>query len=490
MNVTDPLVALARSQPDEKAILTPEGTLTFAALNRAVNWAASQYLTAGLASGDVVAIELTNQVSHLIVSLALARIGATQLTIRDDDPPMVRDALFGQLGITASIGGSGTGRIDPPVGDIETVASLNSNSVSPRDAADHPFIYVRSSGTVSGVPRLGALSHHATSNWFHRHLNPTAQVRQEVRLSLIDIQPDAGKTAALAFLLNGGCIAFFPQSSELGELVDFIRTNSVDHLAGFANHAAILLQAANHPRYGTGGLFPNLKSLQLSYTVTPEPLRQSIVSQLTPNLFIVYGAIEVGSIAWTTPAQIEKHPGSIGQIRTGAEMEIVDENGQPVPAEEVGFIRLRSDGQISGYINDPEATAKKFRDGWFYPGDRGTMSKDGVAIFRGRSDDVIVYDGVNIDPGQVEEAYNAHPNIVECAAFGVTIAGRGAVPIIAIVARDDVDDEALMEYGRQQLGNRGPIGVLRVKALPRNQLGKVVRRELAVAFGNAQANRG
>ena len=126
----------------------------------------------------------------------------------------------------------------------------------------------------------------------------------------------------------------------------------------------------------------------------------------------------------------------------------------------------------------------RFRDGWFYPGDVGTLRRDGQLIVQGRRDDMIVLNGLNIFPAEIERVLEGHPAVVEAAALPLPSMVHGQIPVAAVVLRagEGVTGAELRRYCHQHLGLRTPRRVLVLAQLPKNSQGKTVRRDLVAAF--------
>ncbi|MGE5169306.1 MAG: AMP-binding protein [Rudaea sp.] len=173
--------------------------------------------------------------------------------------------------------------------------------------------------------------------------------------------------------------------------------------------------------------------------------------------------------------------GSVGWARTGVEVAIVADDGSPLPAEEVGEIVCRGDVVMSGYWNNPHATAEALRGGWLYTGDMGTLDARGYLTLRDRSKDVVISGGSNIYPREVEEALLTHPGVAEACVVGQADPEWGEVVIAfvvpaagAIVAPETLDAHCLARIARFKRPKR----YLFVDTLPKNSYGKVLKREL------------
>ena len=162
-----------------------------------------------------------------------------------------------------------------------------------------------------------------------------------------------------------------------------------------------------------------------------------------------------------------------------AEIVCVDDDGRPVPAGEVGDVRMRIPGRPREYYGDPEATARTWVDGWLVTGDLGQVDEDGYLYIVGRSKDVIIRGGNNIHPTDVEHAIALHPAVREVAVVGRSPSGAGrgrggrawrCGPATRPTA-DELRDHTLEHLARYKVPRQWYF----VDALPRNATGKVVK---------------
>jgi acyl-CoA synthetase (AMP-forming)/AMP-acid ligase II len=145
---------------------------------------------------------------------------------------------------------------------------------------------------------------------------------------------------------------------------------------------------------------------------------------------------------------------------------------------------------MTGYWHDEEKTAQVMtQDGWLRTGDKGWMDEDGYIYLAGRSDDMIIRGGENISPAEVEGVLYSHPKIEDAAIIGIPDAKWGQVPraIVALKKREVATPEEIMEYCRSGLaGFKRPRSVIFVDSLPRNQMGKVLKKELREKYGEPE----
>jgi acyl-CoA synthetase (AMP-forming)/AMP-acid ligase II len=225
-----------------------------------------------------------------------------------------------------------------------------------------------------------------------------------------------------------------------------------------------------------------LSVLLVSSSTVSQSLREDVLRQVTPGLYVMYGSNEMPTLAVAAGMAAARTRDTVGYPIPRGELQIVDDNGRPVPPGTVGQIRARNEGMIDSYIDDPEADRTFFKDGWFYPGDLACWSPDGQVIFRGRADDLMIIDGINIFPMEIENCLQDHPGVVEAVAFPLRSERGGDTPAAAVRVRAEVTPAELIGYAKERLGVRHPRRVMIVDDFPRNEMGKPLRHELAAAM--------
>jgi acyl-coenzyme A synthetase/AMP-(fatty) acid ligase len=225
--------------------------------------------------------------------------------------------------------------------------------------------------------------------------------------------------------------------------------------------------------------WPPAATLRLSGARVPGPLRAELQARLTRQVIVNLASTECGAMTLAGPDDHAVHPDTVGRPAQGVDLVVVDDDNQPCPVGEPGQLRIRSTACVDGYIADPEATARAFRDGYFFPGDMGYFLPDGSLVHLGRADDMMNLGSIKIFPAEIEAVAQDFPGVAECAAFAVRSPSMGDIPVLAVVAGAGIDADALLAQCRGRLGLRAPRKILVLRALPRNAQGKVLRRELA-----------
>jgi long-chain acyl-CoA synthetase len=173
---------------------------------------------------------------------------------------------------------------------------------------------------------------------------------------------------------------------------------------------------------------------------------------------------------------------SVGVPRTDVEVSVVDDADHHLPAGEVGEVVVRGDVVMVGYWKQPDATLEALRRGWLHTGDVGSFDTYGYLTLRDRSKDLIISGGMNIYPREVEEALLRHPGIRATAVVGRPDAEWGEAVVAFVVAADGAAPPPVEELDRTCLDHiarfKRPKEYRFVDALPTNNYGKVVKREL------------
>lgn len=214
--------------------------------------------------------------------------------------------------------------------------------------------------------------------------------------------------------------------------------------------------------------------------VIPADLRKRIRQQITPNLYVYYATNESGLVTIASPADQQTAPETIGRTVAGVRLEIVDGNGNLLPSGKVGLIRVRSAALVSGYLDDDETNAERFTGQGFYPRDLGMLRQGGLLSFAGRSDDMMIMNGINIYPAEIESVMKSHPQVVDAKAFPLKHPLHQDIPVCVVVpsAESSLNERVLLQFAREHLGSHAPQLVFTIAELPRNEEGKVARPAL------------
>ncbi|MEW6777824.1 MAG: AMP-binding protein, partial [Bdellovibrionota bacterium] len=228
---------------------------------------------------------------------------------------------------------------------------------------------------------------------------------------------------------------------------------------------------------------------------TPVPVLLGLIERLPKTMFLqVYSQTEGTSrvtmlgpedhVLSKEPALREKQIrrlSSIGKVMPGVEASVRDAEGREVPPGGIGELWYQTPGKMKGYLNREGDTKKTVQDGWIISGDMVRMDEDGYVYIVGRSKDFLIRGGENIAPREIEEALESHPAVAEAAVVGKPDPRWGEVPVAFVRCPGEVPkEEELIAHCRARLaGFKVPEKVWIRQELPRNSLGKILKRELA-----------
>lgn len=183
---------------------------------------------------------------------------------------------------------------------------------------------------------------------------------------------------------------------------------------------------------------------------------------------------------------------SCGRPQVCVDVQVFGADGKVLPPGEVGEIGVRTEANMTGYWNNPAATARTIRDGWVFTGDMARVDEDGYIYLVDRKNDLIVSGALNVYPSEVERVLYTHPAVYECAVIGVPSEQWGEAVKAVVVVREGMTltEAELIVYCEGQLaGFKKPKSVDFVATLPRNLTGKILRRELREQYWQGRERR-
>lgn len=288
-------------------------------------------------------------------------------------------------------------------------------------------------------------------------------------------------------------------------------------LFGFMAGAAVVLM----DRFATDGFAELVRRYSVRSTVLPpaamtmltddqgvadlQPLRyvRSITAPLSPlaarrfqdkfGVIVLngYGQAEIGEVIGWTSADAKAHPekiGAVGRPHPGVEIKVIDDEGRPVEQGQVGELLVRPPRMAAGYADGGSLDDRIDSAGFVLTGDFALVDDDGFVWIEGRASDVINRGGNKVFPDQVEEVLLLSSGVKEAAVVGVPDERLGQVPVAFVVG--DAAEGELVGLCRQHLvPYKIPVAFNRVESLPRNEVGKVVRRRLLTGADGATAGR-
>ncbi|MGO8698318.1 MAG: AMP-binding protein [Limisphaerales bacterium] len=252
----------------------------------------------------------------------------------------------------------------------------------------------------------------------------------------------------------------------------------------FQHQATLLPAVPQFFRALTHGAMPAQFPLRLCISggaPLPAALLRDFTGRFSIPLLEGYGLSEASPVVSFQPIRGPWKAGSIGKPLANIEVSIQNEAGEVLPPGESGEVCVRGSNVMLGYWNQPEATAAALRQGWLLTGDIGHADEDGYFYITDRKKDMLLVNGINVYPREVEEVLYRYPGVKEAAVIGVPDARRGEQPLAFIASEDGMklDEERLLDFAREQLADyKVPRRVVFLPALPHNATGKMLKTEL------------
>ena len=357
-------------------------------------------------------------------------------------------------------------------------------------------ILMYTAGTTArpkGVP----LTHNNFASYILGNVEPANPEIAETNLLTVPLYHVAGMQALLAAIYGGRTLAMMRQF----DTEEWLKTVHKEKATRAMLVPTMLKWVIDHPDFNKYDL-SSLKVITYGAASMPlEVIKKAI--ELMPGVRFInaFGQTETAStitalgpedhIITGTEEEKEKKlkrlASSIGRPLPDVEMTIVDEDGNELPPGEVGEIVARGPRVMSGYWKDPEKTAQSLtKEGWLRTGDIGYRDEEGYFYLVGRGDDLIIRGGENISPEEIENILYSHPKVEEAAVIGVPDPEWGQQPraIVVLKKGETATAEEIMEFCHERLASfKQPRSIVFVDALPRNPMGKILKRVLREQYG-------
>jgi acyl-CoA synthetase (AMP-forming)/AMP-acid ligase II len=483
----------AITRPTQPALIDDGGPVTYAEVDARTNALARGFAAAGLEPGGRIGILCRNGVGFVETMVAASKLGADSLMLntsmaaselkavleRERPRIVVHDGEFSEAVHEAASGTIARVVADSSAGDssARTLAQLRERELDEplHPPAEEGRTVILTSGTTA-APK-GARVRRA------ENLEPLAWFLSKVPI-------DAGSVClvpAPLFHAHGlgqfiicaalGCTIALPSRFDAEETLALIERHQVEVLTVVPTMLKRITELAPdvRARYEPS----SLRVVVCSGSALDGRLAREFMDAFGPVLYNLYGSTEV---AWATiadPRDLREAPGTVGRPPPHTRLEILDDDGRPLPPGRTGHIFVAHEMLFEGYT-DPSQT-RRLVDGMMTPGDLGHLDSDGRLFVDSREDDMIVSGGENVYPGQVEEVLRAHPDVDDAVVIGVEDERFGQRLVAYVVPRpgSGLSDEDVMSFSREHLARfKVPREVHLREDLPRNVLGKVLRREL------------
>lgn len=471
-----------------------DARLSLADLRTRVEDLAATLHAAGVGPGTAVGTLVPPGPAGVVTMFAAWAAGATYVPINRRLTGPEVSAVADETPMALLVGtADDLARYDLPVGRVALGASETSTVLAPArtDAPRYPddiALALRTSGTT-GRPKAVLLRHSGTIDALDASLAKLRRARARTadtrasrphRMNLIPVS-----LALWAGIFN----SLFSFRAGFGVVLldrfatdDFVRAVRTYDVRSTVLAPAMIKALVDAPE------LRDLGPLRLVRSITA-PLSPALARRFHERFgaFVLnsYGQTELGGevVGWTTEDLRrfgETKLGAAGRPYEHVDLRVRRDDGADADPDEVGEIHVRSPYRMSGYAQPGgEPDDGRFSDGYLRTGDIGRLDADGFLWVEGRVSDMINRGGLKVFPDEVEEVLRRHPAVREAAVAGVPDGRLGEVPHAWVVTDRDVADPELSAWCREQLAPyKVPAGFTRVDALPRSDIGKVLRRQL------------
>ncbi|CAG9238964.1 Long-chain-fatty-acid--CoA ligase [Paraburkholderia tropica] len=493
---------------DVPAVIHRDRPLTYRQLEARSNQLAHALIALGLQRGDRVAVQSRNCTELVEIECALYKAGLVKAALNprftaaeasdvaENCTPRVLIAGRGYTGYTRTtrgfesvetfiaLGDSGSagGHADHYIGYETLLAQASAQPLDIVSQADDLAVLHFSSGSTGKIKAAMQSYGNRMASLRKLLMGMDTQPRPGDRLALVGPITHASGMLMQPFLYCGATLVLFDTFEPAPFLADLERLR-VTHVFMVPAMINMLL---NEPALARTDLSA-LKSL--SYGAAPmAPARiQEAWARFGPILSQGYGASE--STSGVTRLSVADHAyaiaqrperlASCGRPMGETEVCVMGEDGQPLPAGEVGEIAVRGEDVFKGYWGEPELSADVLVNGWLMTGDLARTDEDGYLYLVDRKKDMIISGGFNVYPTEVEAVLYQHPDVLEACVFSVPDErwGEGVKAAVVLKPQRTANQEVLVAHCRSLLADyKLPRSISFVTELPRNASGKIARK--------------
>jgi long-chain acyl-CoA synthetase len=488
MNLALAFHAAAEKTPDKTAIYWGEETYPYQRVRAQSNWLASRLVEEyGVQPGDRVGIWLRNRPEFVSALFAVFQAGAVAVPINHFLKPDEVQFILNDAGIRTLITETWRSAEERVLSNrlpklqsfmVDHMpgwpAPQNGKETWPnRDEADLAVI-IYTSGTT-GRPKGAMLSH---GNLLH-NVASCRQVLETVELDSIAVLLPMFHS----FMLCVGVLLPMTSNCSIVVIKSLHPMKNILH-EFLTGRATILPAIPQFFRTMAGGHVPDTLPLRLCISgAAPLPMEtlERFHARFSVPLLEGYGLSEASPVVSINPIRGPVKPGSVGLPLPGVEVSVQDEQGDPLPDGIMGELCVRGGNVMQGYWNQPEESAKAFRNGWLLTGDVAYRDEEGYYFITDRKKDMLLVNGINVYPREIEEILYQFPGVREAAVIGRPDPRRGEQPVAYVTPEEGIalDVAGLQRFLREHLADyKVPRHIELLPGLPRNASGKILKTAL------------
>lgn len=506
MLVGDFLRDSARRTPDRVALTGRGECLSYAQFDERANRLANALLGLRLRKAAKVAILSTNSPQYAVAYFAIARTPyvSVHCSTRSTDSELAYvlnktkvEVLFFERRFMSMIDGVLSKLEKPPrlivlnpgnetesqhgeATDIDQFVRGRPASSPAVDLEERDPLAITLTGGTTGLPKAVLVSHKARCASAAAAARDFGLDENDIVIVSTPLFHTAGLFVWFATAVMLGTSVVLPEE---WDAVEFMRTVEQEKVTAAFLVPSQLNDLITHPEFSATRL-ATLRNIGYAGAPMGRALFDRIRAALPHVAFTEnYGQSE----ACPMTIRCERHGigkwDTVGRVASNAEIGVVDQSGNLLPAGEIGEIVTRGDQLFDEYFNDPEETAEAFRlpDGWLLTGDVGLLDEDGFLTLVDRSRDMLVSGGENVYPAEIENALYQHDAVAECAVFGIPDERWGEVPVAHVVLSTGafVSEEELIDFCAARIARfKRPRSIKFEDSLPKTAIGKIQKNAL------------
>ncbi|WP_242246072.1 class I adenylate-forming enzyme family protein [Bacillus cereus group sp. BfR-BA-01523] len=486
----------AMQSPNLEALIGGEKRYSFQQYNERVNQLAHYLLHTGVKRGDRIGILCKNNHPFPSVMMASLKIGAVFIPLNHQLTAYELESIVKEAGLKVLVIDDEFSEVVLKINGVKEIPyviettkegfglfelKLKEQPITEPNVEVHEdddAIYLFTSGTT-GQAKACVIGHKNLHHYFTEIAGQREIPAGERFLSVHPLFHMSGVLSILNCIYHGVTMVFLADSNPT-LIWDKIEEEKITTMLAFPAVYSYMLDELDNKERNISAF----KVAQSGGTKVPETLIQKYMEK---GIYMVqgYGSTEGWVVTSWHPNMGKEKMSSVGKTLKHVELKIVHpETGDELTTNEVGEIHVKSPYMFKGYWNNEEATKKVVKDNWFNMGDAGMIDDDGFLHIMGRYKDVIVRGGDNVYPDQVEDVIHEINGVLEVAVVGIPNDFWGEVPTAYIVKdiQTSLTEEEIIQHCKEKLASYKIPEVVFMDELPKNALGKVLKRELRDVF--------
>lgn len=502
--------------PDKVALICGDQRLTYQQINRLADQLATALSDLGIEYQDRVVILLDNSVDAVISLFGILKVGGTFIMLNAAMKSKKLNYILKDSGARVLITQINKSRVvaeaikdaaelehiiwcrteeAPQVKNLHSTLKTSTcwssllESAKPDNKSYDPLIdidlatIIYTSGST-GEPK-GVMSAHYNVLAAAKSITTYLQnVEDDIILNALPLSFDYGLYQVLMAFYLGATVVIESSFTYPHQVIERIRAEGVTGFPIVPTMAAILFQLKDLYKYD----FSSIRYISNTAAALPVPYirkLQSIFPQA--QIFSMYGLTECKRVSYLPPEYLHSKSESVGIPMPNCQVQIVDENGQPLGPDEVGELVIKGSNVMQGYWNDPEATARTFRPGNYrndvllHTGDLFRKDEDGFLYYVNRKDDLIKAKGERVSPKEIENVIHDIEGVLEVAVFGVPddIFGQAVKAFVVPDINKELTEKMILRYCQNHLEPFMVPKYIEIRSnLPKTPNGKVDKKRL------------